>query len=85
MTSPTQPMIPQMEYGQSYGAQLQAQPPMQQPPQPAVTQVPQAMPGVQQAASVKAPELQAAPTNPTAPVERDDLGIPAFLRRPAKK
>lgn len=79
------PMIPQMEYGQSYGAQLQAQPPMQQPPQPAVTQVPQAMPGVQQAAPVKAPEPQAAPTNPNAPVERDDLGIPAFLRRPAKK
>jgi cell division protein FtsZ len=64
-----QPIMPAMEYGQSYGA---VQPPAQQP-QPIQ---PQAMP-----AQPKMPEPAAQP--PAA--ERDDLGVPAFLRRPAKK
>ncbi len=69
-----QPIIPTMEYGQSYGAMAQ-QPPQQQA-QPMMPQQP--------AAQNKAPEPQASASQPPA-AERDDLGVPAFLRRPAKK
>ena len=82
---PQQQMIPTMEYGQSYGA-MQPQQPAQAP---AMQQAaPQAMPGAQQpAAQPKMPEAQTPPTaqGPTTSIERDDLGVPAFLRRPTKK
>ena len=65
-----QPMMPQMEYGQQYAGMTQAQPPMQQPQAAA-------QPPVQQPEA----QPQAAPQG----VERDDLGVPAFLRRPSKK
>ena len=77
---PQQPqnMIPGMEYGQSYvGMQ-------QNPMQPSQPQSMQPMPAQTQPI---APEVPPAPANVTAPpsAERDDLGVPAFLRRPAKK
>lgn len=76
-TMQPQPMVPTLEYGQSYGAMPQQQPAQQ--PQPIVQQMaPQQQPAMQP----KAPEPTAAPA-PSA--ERDDLGVPAFLRRPAKK
>jgi len=60
--------IPQMEYGQSYGAKQQPGYTQEQKPE-------------QQSRS---PRQSAQPQEP-APTERDDLGIPAFLRRPTKK
>ena len=73
-----QPMMPTMEYGQSYGAMQPQQP--AQPPQPIMQQMmPQAQP------QQKMPEAQPAPQAPGPSAERDDLGVPAFLRRPAKK
>ena len=86
-----QPMIPQMEYGQAYGAPMQTQPPMGQPMaqpnmQAPLAQPTQGMPNTQPPmATPKAADAPTAPANPTASVERDDLGVPAFLRRPAKK
>ena len=64
--------VPQMEYGQSYGAK-QPQGYAQQPP-----------------AYQNEQPKNAKPSQPSAPeqnssAERDDLGIPAFLRRPTKK
>ena len=62
--------IPQMEYGQSYGAK-------QQPDfsQEAKDEQPKS----------RAARQPAAQQPDTAPAERDDLGIPAFLRRPTRK
>ena len=75
------PMVPSMEYGQSYmGMQT---PSAQQPTQPATAQqTTQPM-----AAPPKAADSvpSAAPATPAPSSERDDLGVPAFLRRPAKK
>ena len=65
-----QPVIQQMEYGQQYQGM--------QPPQP-VSQ--QQLVGQQ-------PQMgQTPPVEPATPsaAERNDLGVPAFLRRPAKK
>ena len=65
-----QPVIQQMEYGQQYqGMQPQQPPPQQQP----MGQQPQI-----------APPATVEPVTPTS-AERNDLGIPAFLRRPTKK
>ena len=78
-----QPMMPTMEYGQSYGA-MQPQMPMQQPVQQQMMQQPamQQQPMMQQ----KTPDMQQQPQqSPMASAERDDLGVPAFLRRPSKK
>ncbi len=67
--------VPQMEYGQSYGAKQQ----------PDFTQ------GVQQQQPQGSPyqrnvrQPAAPPQENAASAERDDLGIPAFLRRPGKK
>ena len=66
---PQQPMMPSMEYGQQY--QPVQQPVMQQPGQP------------QMAQSMQPAEAEAAKQSASA--ERDDLGVPAFLRRPSKK
>ncbi len=63
--------IPQMEYGQSYGAKQQ----------PDFTQEPE-MQSRQPQRSARQP---AAPQQDTTSAERDDLGIPAFLRRPTRK
>ena len=63
--------IPQMEYGQSYGAKQQ----------PDFTQSAPAQGGPFQ----RAARQPAAPQQEPAAKERDDLGIPAFLRRPGKK
>jgi len=63
--------IPQMEYGQSYGAKQQ----------PDFTQNPPAQESPYQR-SARQPAAQ--PDNASSS-ERDDLGIPAFLRRPTKK
>ncbi len=63
--------IPQMEYGQSYGAKQQ--------------------PDFSQSAPAQGGPFQRSPRQPAPPqenassAERDDLGIPAFLRRPTKK
>ena len=78
-----QPMIPTMEYGQSYGG-MQSPPFMQQGAQ---------MPNMQQVPAMQPPMAQppvqeqqsAAPAGPTTSAERDDLGVPAFLRRATKK
>ncbi len=67
---PQQPIMQTMEYGQQY-----------QPAQPTMAQQ---QPVAQPAAQLQqqpAPEVAEAP----APAERDDLGVPAFLRRPTKK
>ena len=70
---PQQPMMQPMDYSQQYQAA-----PMQQPQQPMMQQE---QPKIQtQAPQQPAPESAA----PTA-VERDDLGVPAFLRRPTRK
>ena len=79
-----QPMIPQMEFGQSYGGmqppQQGTQPPMmQQPPmQNQAAKPAMGQPPMTEAAGAPVP-------NPTQAVERDDLGVPAFLRRSTKK
>ena len=74
--TPQQPqMMPQMEYGQSYNAMQQQMPAQQPMPQPPM------MPPQTNAQEPPAQALQ----NPAAAVERDDLGVPAFLRRPTKK
>lgn len=63
--------VPKMEYGQSYGAKQQ--------------------PSFSQDAAYQGNQPQQRPSQPSAPpqnapsAERDDLGIPAFLRRPTKK
>ena len=62
--------IPQMEYGQSYGAKQQ----------PDFSQGPLSQNGQQPSS-----RQPAAPQESAASAERDDLGIPAFLRRPTKK
>jgi len=59
--------IPQMEYGQSYGAK-----------QPSAYQPDAAMADDQQLQDTQSPIQNSS-------AERDDLGIPAFLRRPTKK
>jgi len=69
-----QPIPQQMEYGQSYTGGMQQMP--QQGGAPGMQQ-PVAQPG-----AAEQPGAQQAP-NVTA--ERDDLGVPAFLRRPAKR
>ena len=77
-----QPMVPSMEYGQSYlGMQSN---PMQPSAQPAGGQQ---QPAQQMPAQPKPAEpMQSAPASTPPPSsERDDLGVPAFLRRPAKK
>lgn len=67
-----QPMMPQqMEYGQQYQG-------MQQPQQQMPQQQPMGQPPVGQQ---PAPAEQAPPPS----AARDDLGVPAFLRRPTKK
>ncbi len=66
---PQQPQMPQMEYGQQY--QSMQQPAAQQPMENAVQ--PQQQPAQ--------PEPAPQPTT----VERDNLGVPAFLRRPSRK
>ena len=68
-----QPVMPQMEYGQQYQA----------PTQNAQALQPQAGAQPQQAAQQPAAEKTPAPAAST--VERDDLGVPAFLRRPTRK
>ena len=68
-----QPMVPQMEYGQQYQA----------PAQNAQAQQPQNGAQPQQAAQQPAAGVTPAPAAST--VERDDLGVPAFLRRPTRK
>lgn len=65
-----QPGILQMEYGQQYQGGISAQPQAAGVQLPPMGQPPLAAP------------VEAAP--PPA-VERDDLGVPAFLRRPSKK
>ena len=82
--TPAQPMMPQMEYGQQY----QAMP--AQNPQPApMQQAPQAAPQQGMAPAMSPAEtLQNTGSNPpVAPAssERDELGVPAFLRRPTRK
>jgi len=77
-----QPMMQQMEYGQQYQA-MPAQPPqmpsMQQPPQAAPQQAAPQAPAAD-------PMQNTAPNPPvSASSERDDLGVPAFLRRPTRK
>ena len=62
--------IPQMEYGQSYGAKQQ----------PDFSQGPLSQNGQQPSSRQPAAPQESAPS-----AERDDLGIPAFLRRPTKK
>ena len=64
-----QPIMQPMEYGQQYQPTQQ---PMAQPMQQAVQQPVQ-------------PAAAEAPATPAPSAERDDLGVPAFLRRPAKK
>jgi len=73
------PMMPQMEFGQSYGNAQPVQQAQQAAAQPAIPGA--SAPAV---APQQAPE-QPATQKPAASVERDDLGVPAFLRRPAKK
>ncbi len=70
-----QPMMPQMEYGQQYQGMPSQQPSMQQG-QPLQQQELSRMQSQQ-----PAPE----PASPPPSVERDDLGVPAFLRRPTRK
>lgn len=68
-----QPMVPQMEYGQQYQA----------PAQNAQAQQPQN--GAQPQQAVQQPAAEATPAPAASTVERDDLGVPAFLRRPTRK
>lgn len=68
-----QPVMPTMEYGQSYGVT-----PQQQPMQPPMAQQPAS---AQQPTQGQPAESAANPPS----AERDDLGVPAFLRRPARK
>lgn len=65
-----QPVIPQMEYGQQY----QGMPPQQQMNQ-----------NQQQEQKRQAQPTPPEPASPPASAERDDLGVPAFLRRPTRK
>ncbi len=69
-----QPMMPQMDFSQQYGGM-----PVQQPVMPSRQEQPQIQP--QQSASQPAE----VPAQPASNVERDDLGVPAFLRRPTRK
>lgn len=69
-----QPAMPQMEFGQQY--QTPMQPQGMQPQQQSM-----GMPVEQPAQQQPAPEKPATPPS----VERDDLGVPAFLRRPTRK
>lgn len=81
-----QPMIPTMEYGQSYGAMQPQQPMQQMPQQPMMQPSQQQMPGIQQQQPMIQEQQQAQqPQTSPSGAERDDLGVPAFLRRPAKK
>ena len=78
-------MIPQMEFGQSYGGS-QLQQGMQQPQQLMGQQMPSMAPTQQTMNQPAIQEQKVAPVaNPSASVERDDLGVPAFLRRSNKK
>ena len=85
MAPQQQPMMPQMEYGQSYGGGMQNQPQMPQQ-QPAAQQpmMPQQQPNAMPTEPM-APPQQEAPASPNSNVERDDLGVPAFLRRSNRK
>ena len=65
-----QPVIPQMEYGQQY----QGIPPQQQMNQ-----------NQQQEQKRQAQPTPPESASPPASAERDDLGVPAFLRRPTRK
>ncbi len=71
----------QMEYGQSYSAGMQPQPQQQMPEQ----QAPQEQPAPFTSAPSAPTEKPAEQPMNNASVERDDLGVPAFLRRPSKK
>ena len=70
-----QPMQP-MDFGQQY--QPATPQPMPQEPQPQQVQAPTAP------AAAQPVEQQAAPVPPSA-IEKDELGVPAFLRRPTRK
>ena len=80
------PQYAQMDYGQQYQAAQPAAP--QQPVMPQMEygqQYQAAQPVVpQQPAEPVAPAQPEAPVQP-APVERNSLGVPAFLRRPTRK
>ena len=65
-----QQTAPQMDYGQPY-------PGMQQPQQQPIPQ--------QQAGMGQMPQQAMPEATPSPAVEKDDLGVPAFLRRPGKK
>ena len=87
---PLYPGYQPQPYGQAEYPQQQQQPGMQYPNMPQMPQLEygQQYPGVQQqqpgAARQPAPQQpEAQPKPPT--VERDDLGVPAFLRRPSRK
>lgn len=78
-----QPMMPQMEYGQSYGGGMQNQQQMQ--PQQPTMQQPMIQPQQPAASPQPVPAQRESPSSPNTNVERDDLGVPAFLRRSSKK
>ncbi len=67
-----QPIAQPMEYGQSYAGGMEQQMGQQQG-------------GMPQQGGQQQPGMPGAQQRPAPSVERDDLGVPAFLRRPAKK
>ena len=90
MQQPAAPAMPQMEYGQQYqGMSAAPQMPQMPPAQPASAAPQQpAMPAAPAAPVAPAmdPMQNTAPNPPvSAAAERDDLGVPAFLRRPTRK
>ena len=80
------PQFNQMDYGAQYQAGVQAQP--QQPAMPQMEfgqQYQAAQPVAQQPAEPAVQPAQPEPAPMQAQVERNSLGVPAFLRRPTRK